>query len=73
MELQQQQLKELDKWLTEMEETRLKHEPIGSDLETIKSQVDQHKVSLFLFCNYKKVMIKSCYHFVLCLIEIGNN
>lgn len=49
MELQQQQLKELDKWLTGMEQTRLKQESIGSDLETIKSQVDQHKVIVFIF------------------------
>ncbi|XP_041352153.1 dystrophin-like isoform X2 [Gigantopelta aegis] len=43
MDLQQQQLDELEKWLTQMEGCITNQEPIGSDLETIKQQVEDHK------------------------------
>lgn len=44
MELQQQQLEELDKWLADME-SRIEHqEAVGTDLEAIKTQVEEHKV-----------------------------
>ncbi|KAL8624968.1 hypothetical protein ACOMHN_039855 [Nucella lapillus] len=44
MELQQQQLEELGSWLTWMEERISNQEPVGTDLEAIKKQVDDHKV-----------------------------
>ncbi|XP_025099293.1 dystrophin-like isoform X3 [Pomacea canaliculata] len=44
MELQQQQLEELDKWLADME-SRIEHqEAVGTDLEAIKTQVEEHKM-----------------------------
>ena len=45
MELQQAQLDRLAEWLTDMEQKISQHGPIASDLDTIQSQVDTHKVS----------------------------
>ena len=49
MDLQNQQLKELNDWLTKTEERtrRMEKEPLGPDLEDLKRQVQQHKVSIF--------------------------
>ncbi|XP_076466610.1 dystrophin-like isoform X3 [Babylonia areolata] len=44
MELQQHQLDELASWLVWMEEKINNQDPVGTDLETIKTQVDDHKV-----------------------------
>lgn len=48
MDLQNQQLKELNDWLTETEERtrKMEKEPLGPDLEDLKRQVQQHKVSI---------------------------
>ncbi|KAL3882693.1 hypothetical protein ACJMK2_029006, partial [Sinanodonta woodiana] len=43
MTLQQQQLDELASWLAKMEERIANQGPIGTDLQTIKAQVDEHK------------------------------
>lgn len=47
MDLQNQQLKELNDWLTKTEERtrKMETEPLGPDLEDLKRQVQQHKVS----------------------------
>ena len=44
MELQQKQLDALSDWLTMMESKISHYGDIGSDLDTIKQQVAQHKV-----------------------------
>ncbi|KAL5009782.1 hypothetical protein ScPMuIL_012087 [Solemya velum] len=43
MTLQQQQLDELSDWLSRVEMWIEKREPIGSSLESIRAQVDEHK------------------------------
>ncbi|XP_067674722.1 dystrophin-like isoform X3 [Haliotis asinina] len=43
MDLQQQQLDELASWLGQMEERINQQEPLGSDLDSIKRQVSEHK------------------------------
>ena len=43
MKLQQLQLQELANWLTKAENVIETSGPIGSDLDTVKSQVDKHK------------------------------
>jgi len=43
MKLQQLQLQELASWLTKAESAIKSTGPIGSDLETVKSQVEAHK------------------------------
>ena len=48
MELQQQQLDDLATWLTQMEDRIHKQEPVGADLESIKRQVEDHKVCTLL-------------------------
>lgn len=49
MDLQNQQLKELNDWLTKTEERtrKMEKEPLGPDIEDLKRQVQQHKVSIF--------------------------
>lgn len=49
MDLQNQQLRELSDWLTKTEERtrKMNKEPLGPDLEDLKCQVQQHKVSIF--------------------------
>ncbi|KAL8560189.1 hypothetical protein ACOMHN_021683 [Nucella lapillus] len=44
MALQQQQLDGLGAWLTGMEDRINRQEPVSADLDTIKRQVDQHKL-----------------------------
>lgn len=48
MDLQNQQLKELNDWLTKTEEKtrKMEKEPLGPDLEDLKQQIQQHKVSV---------------------------
>ena len=58
MELQQAQLDRLAEWLTDMEQKISQHGPIASDLDTIQSQVDTHKVSASLYCNKVWTMVK---------------
>lgn len=43
MKLQQKQLKELADWLKKAESKMSSAGPIGSDLETVKQQVEEHK------------------------------
>lgn len=52
MDLQNQKLKELNDWLTKTEERtkKMEEEPLGPDLEDLKRQVQQHKVSVFILC-----------------------
>lgn len=47
MELQNQQLSELTDWLVKTEERteKIDSEPLGPDLEDLKKQVEEHKVS----------------------------
>ncbi|XP_074662175.1 dystrophin-like [Tubulanus polymorphus] len=44
MDLQQRQLDSLDQWLTKMEVHIVEAETIGSDLQALKLQTDQHKI-----------------------------
>lgn len=46
MELQQQQLDELAAWLTQMEDRINTQEAMGCDLDSIKKQVEEHKVKI---------------------------
>lgn len=48
MELQHQQLQQLTDWLdaTEARVQRMGAQPLGPDLEDIKHQVEEHKVTL---------------------------
>ena len=46
MDLQQGQLDSLAAWLAKMEAVMAKEEQVGSDLQTIRKQVDEHKVFL---------------------------
>lgn len=48
MDLQNQQLKELNDWLTKTEERtrKMETETLGPDLEDLKRQIQQHKVSI---------------------------
>ena len=45
MSLQQNQIDQLADWLTQAEKKIEKQDSIGSDLEAVKAQVDEHKVS----------------------------
>ncbi len=44
MDLQQRQIDELASWLTSAEAKIEPSDPVGSDAETIKRQIDEHKV-----------------------------
>ena len=46
MELQQGQLDTLADWLTKMEGRITEEEPVASDINVLRKQVDQHKVGL---------------------------
>ena len=46
MELQQHQLDSLSDWLTMMEAKISQYGDIGTDLDSIKKQVTQHKVNM---------------------------
>lgn len=47
MDLQNQQLSQLSEWLAKTEERtkKINSEPLGPDLENLKRQVEEHKVS----------------------------
>ena len=45
MSLQQNQIDQLADWLTEAEKTIEKQDTIGSDLDAVKAQVEEHKVT----------------------------
>lgn len=45
MKLQHQQLEELDSWLSEIEQSSL-NQLVGCDLESIKTQIEKHKVKI---------------------------
>jgi hypothetical protein len=46
MDLQQRQIDELASWLTAAEAKIESNDPVGSDSETIKRQIDEHKVAI---------------------------
>ena len=54
MDLQQKQIDELADWLTVAEQRINSSEVIGSDLDTVRRQVEDHKVCLFVFVNGKE-------------------
>ena len=45
MDLQQRQIDELASWLTNAEAKIDENDSLGSDIETIKRQLDEHKVN----------------------------
>lgn len=71
MDLQNQQLSELSDWLakTEKRTAKMESEPLGPDLESLKKQVEEHKVNCsfqephyflaFLCVNVSTVLCKS--------------
>ncbi|XP_070318206.1 dystrophin isoform X6 [Odocoileus virginianus] len=70
MDLQNQQLKELNDWLTKTEERtrRMEKEPLGPDLEDLKRQVQQHKV-LQEDLEQEQVRVNSLTHMVVVVDE----
>ena len=58
MELQQKQINELADWLTVAEQKINSSETIGSDLDTVRRQVEDHKVVITLTCLYDIICIK---------------
>lgn len=54
MDLQNQQLTQLSDWLAKTEERtkKIESEPLGPDLEDLKHQVEEHKVSYFTYARY---------------------
>ena len=78
MDLQNQQLKELNDWLTKTEERtrKMEKEPLGPDLEDLKRQVQQHKVCLcyavyFLLGN--ELSVYRCVRYTRWGLQIGKN
>ncbi|XP_025133022.3 dystrophin isoform X2 [Bubalus bubalis] len=70
MDLQNQQLKELNAWLTKTEERtrKMEKEPLGPDLEDLKRQVKQHKV-LQEDLEQEQVRVNSLTHMVVVVDE----
>ncbi|XP_040122272.1 dystrophin isoform X6 [Oryx dammah] len=70
MDLQNQQLKELNAWLTKTEERtrKMEKEPLGPDLEDLKRQVQQHKV-LQEDLEQEQVRVNSLTHMVVVVDE----
>ncbi|XP_011376775.1 dystrophin isoform X2 [Pteropus vampyrus] len=70
MDLQNQQLKELNEWLTKTEERtrKMEKEPLGPDLEDLKHQVQQHKV-LQEDLEQEQVKVNSLTHMVVVVDE----
>ncbi|XP_036083101.1 dystrophin isoform X1 [Rousettus aegyptiacus] len=70
MDLQNQQLKELNEWLTRTEERtrKMEKEPLGPDLEDLKHQVQQHKV-LQEDLEQEQVKVNSLTHMVVVVDE----
>lgn len=68
MDLQQKQIDELADWLTVAEQRINSSEVIGSDLDTVRRQVEDHKVCfLFLFLNCQRQRVKA----ELLFLELG--
>jgi hypothetical protein len=44
MELQQKQLDQLNAWLNKMESKIGEHESVGTDVDVVRHQVEEHKV-----------------------------
>ena len=59
MDLQQKQIDELADWLTVAEQRINSSEVIGSDLDTVRRQVEDHKVRFFPFFVLSTVKSKS--------------
>ncbi|XP_064429974.1 dystrophin isoform X7 [Mirounga angustirostris] len=70
MGLQNQQLKELNDWLTKTEERirKMEKEPLGPDIEDLKHQVQQHKV-LQEDLEQEQVRVNSLTHMVVVVDE----
>ncbi|XP_047620792.1 dystrophin isoform X2 [Phacochoerus africanus] len=70
MDLQNQQLKELNDWLTKTEEKtrKMEKEPLGPDLEDLKHQIQQHKV-LQEDLEQEQVRVNSLTHMVVVVDE----
>ncbi|XP_024844132.1 dystrophin isoform X7 [Bos taurus] len=70
MDLQNQQLKELNAWLTKTEERtrKMEKEPLGPDLEDLKRQIQQHKV-LQEDLEQEQVRVNSLTHMVVVVDE----
>ncbi|XP_049728818.1 dystrophin isoform X10 [Elephas maximus indicus] len=74
MDLQNQQLKELNDWLTKTEERtkKMEEEPLGPDLEDLKRQVQQHKV-LQEDLEQEQVRVNSLTHMVVVVDEASGD
>ncbi|KAM5290132.1 dystrophin isoform 2-T2 [Glossophaga mutica] len=74
MDLQNQQLKELNDWLTKTEErtSKMEKEPLGPDLEDLKRQVQQHKV-LQEDLEQEQVRVNSLTHMVVVVDEASGD
>ncbi|XP_049500524.1 dystrophin isoform X5 [Panthera uncia] len=74
MDLQNQQLKELNDWLTKTEERtrKMEKEPLGPDIEDLKRQVQQHKV-LQEDLEQEQVRVNSLTHMVVVVDESGGD
>lgn len=79
MDLQNQQLKELNDWLTKTEERtrKMETETLGPDLEDLKRQVQQHKVSICYAINFllenQLFMYKYIRYTCIFFLQIENN
>ncbi|XP_053057896.1 dystrophin isoform X11 [Acinonyx jubatus] len=74
MDLQNQQLKELNDWLSKTEERtrKMEKEPLGPDIEDLKRQVQQHKV-LQEDLEQEQVRVNSLTHMVVVVDESGGD
>lgn len=74
MDLQNQQLKELNDWLTKTEERtrKMEKEPLGPDLEDLKRQLQQHKV-LQEDLEQEQVRVNSLTHMVVVVDEASGD
>ncbi|XP_078260820.1 utrophin-like isoform X3 [Rhinoraja longicauda] len=70
MELQQQQLEQLSKWLTQTEERiqRMEAQPVGDELESLKNKIEEHKV-LQSDLEMEQVKVNSLTHMVVVVDE----
>lgn len=74
MDLQNQQLKELNDWLTATEDRtrKMEKEPLGPDIEDLKRQVQQHKV-LQEDLEQEQVRVNSLTHMVVVVDEASGD
>ncbi|XP_055495940.1 LOW QUALITY PROTEIN: utrophin [Leucoraja erinacea] len=70
MELQQQQLQQLSKWLTQTEERiqKMDTQPVGDELESLKDKIEEHKV-LQSDLESEQVKVNSLTHMVVVVDE----